>query len=179
MVHSFGCHGISRINCPESAIGGVAGWFRSATQSLDVRAAQYPGCAHTGLRRRQLFQPNQPQNSGRCDAECGGTFTDGHLVAGLPLSLTVDQRANDLHEIVAGDIPMLAGADLLKLYMRVIPGLPMQYEAYCLAFTRCDDLFQSDTKEAFLVLRQTLWIIPEAGEIPLERQQFSFLRVGE
>src|ERR1017187_2318975 len=60
--------------------------------SLDVRAAQYPGCAHTGLRRRQLFQPNQPQNSGRCDAECGGTFTDGHLVAGLPLSLTVDQN---------------------------------------------------------------------------------------
>src|ERR1017187_820840 len=185
MVHSFGCHGISRINCAESTIGGVAGWFRSATQSLDVRAAQYPGCAHTGLRRRQLFQPNQPQNSGRCDAECGGTFTDGHLVAGLPLSLTVDQnrmvvaqradtlrspvlsvcrtalipiqdrgdsrvwfdprqRANDLHEIVAGDIPMLAGADLLKLYLRVIPALPMQYEAYCLAFTRGDDLFQSD-----------------------------------
>src|ERR1035441_9023619 len=55
-------------------------------------AAQYPGCAHTGLRRRQLFQPNQPENSGRCDAECGGTFTDGHLVAGLPLSLTVDRN---------------------------------------------------------------------------------------
>src|ERR1035437_5623517 len=31
MVHSFGCHGISRINCAESTIGGVAGWFRSAT----------------------------------------------------------------------------------------------------------------------------------------------------
>ena len=59
---------------------------------LDVRAAQYPGCTHTGLRRRQLFQPNQPQDSGRCDAECGGTFTDGHLVAGLPLSLTVDRN---------------------------------------------------------------------------------------
>src|SRR5664279_5739119 len=164
--------------------------------SLDVRAAQYPGCAHTGLRRRQLFQPNQPQNSGRGDAECGGTFTDGHLVAGLPLSLTIDrnrmvvaqradtlhspdlsvcrtalipiqnrgdarvwfdprQDANDLHEIIVGDIPMLAGANLLELYLRVIPALPMQYEAYGLAFTRGDDLFQSDTKEAFLVLRQT------------------------
>src|SRR5207237_9228973 len=31
MVHSFGCHGISRINCAESTVGGVAGWFRSAT----------------------------------------------------------------------------------------------------------------------------------------------------
>src|SRR5664279_4424797 len=188
--------------------------------SLHVRFAQNPGRAHTSLRSRQLFQANQPQYSGRCDAECGGTFTDGHLVAGLPLSLTVDrnrmvitqradalrspalsvcrtalipiqdrgdprvwfdprQRANDLQEIIVGDIPMLAGADLLKLYLRVIPALPMQYEAYCLAFTRGDDLFQSDTKEAFLVLRQTLWIIPEAGEIPREGQQFSFLRVGE
>src|SRR5664279_2549073 len=172
--------------------------------SLDVRFAQNPGRAHTSLRRRQLFQPNQPQNSSRCDAECGGTFTDGHLVAGLPLSLTVDQnrmvvaqradtlrspalsvcrtalipiqdrgdprvwfdprqRANDLQEIIAGDIPMLAGADLLKLYLRVIPALPMQYEAYGLAFTRGDDLFQSDTKEAFLVLRQTVRIVPEYG----------------
>src|ERR1035437_8561612 len=127
--------------------------------SLDVRAAQYPGCAHAGLRRRQLFQPNQPQNSGRCDAECGGAFTDGHLAAGLPLSLTVDrnrmvvaqradtlrspdlsvcraalipiqdrgdprvwfdprQHANDLHEIIVGDIPMPATANLLKLYLR-------------------------------------------------------------
>ena len=165
--------------------------------SLDVRFAQNPGRAHTGLRRRQLFQPNQPQNSGRCDAECGGAFTDGHLVAGLPLSLTVDrnrmvvaqradtlrspvlsvcrtalipiqdrgdprvwfdprQHANDLHEIIVGDIPMPTGANLLELYLRVIPALPMQYEAYCLAFTRGDDLFQSDTKEAFLVLWQTV-----------------------
>ena len=69
--------------------------------------------------------------------------------------------------------------NLLKLYLRVIPALPMQYEAYCLAFTRGDDLFQSDTKEAFLVLRQTLWIIPESGEIPREGQQFPFLRVGK
>src|ERR1035437_4164899 len=191
--------------------------FRHA--SLDVRFAQNPGRAYTSLRRRQLFQPNQPQNSGRCDAECGGTFTDGHLVAGLPLSLTVDQnrmvvaqradtlrspalsvcrtalipiqdrgdprvwfdprqRANDLQEIIVGDIPMLAGADLLKLYLRVIPALPMQYEAYCLAFTRGDDLFQSDTKEAFLVLRQTVRIVPKYGEILLatllQRHQLGF-----
>jgi len=29
------------------------------------------------------------------------------------------------------------------------------------------------------VLRQTLWIIPKAGEIPREGQQLPFLRVGE
>jgi hypothetical protein len=48
---------------------------------------------------------------------------------------------------------MPTGANLLKLYLRVIPALPMQDEAYRLAFTRGDDLFESDTKEAFLVLR--------------------------
>ena len=31
MVHSFGCYGISRINCDESTVGGVAECFRSAT----------------------------------------------------------------------------------------------------------------------------------------------------
>src|ERR1019366_5482702 len=77
------------------------------------------------------------------------------------------------------DIPMLAGANLLELYLRVIPALPMQYEAYCLAFRRGDDLFQSDTKEAFLVLRQTVRIVPEYGEIPREGQQLPFLCVGE
>src|SRR5579863_1885237 len=184
---------------------------------FNVRFAQNPGRAHTSLRRRQLFQPNQPQNSGRCDTECGGTFTDGHLVAGLPLSLTVDrnrmvitqradalrspllavcrmalipiqdrgdprvwfdprQCANDFDEIIVGDMPMPTGANLLKLHLRMIPALPMQYEAYRLAFTRGDDFFQSNTEEAFLVLRQTLWIVPEAGEIPREGQQFSFLR---
>src|SRR5664279_2325249 len=188
--------------------------------SLHVRFAQNPGRAHTSLRRRQLFQPNQPQYSGRCDAECGRTFTDGHLVAGLPLALTVDrnamvitqradalrspllsvcrtalipiqdrgdprvwfdprQRANDFHEIIVGDIPMPTSANLLKLYLRMIPALPMQHQAYRLTFTRGDDFFQSDTEEAFLVLRQILWIIPEAGEIPREGQQLSFLRVGE
>jgi len=141
--------------------------------SFDVGAAQYPGCIHTGLRRWQLFQTNQPQNSGWRDTERGGTLTHGHLAAGLPLALTVDrnrmvvaqradtlpspvlsvccpafipiqdrrdslvwfdprQQAHDLHEIIAGDIPMSAGANLLKLYLRVVPALPMQYEAYCL-----------------------------------------------
>jgi hypothetical protein len=74
---------------------------------------------------------------------------------------------------------MPTGANLLEPYLRVVPALPVQYEAYCLAFTRRDDLFQGDTKEAFLVLRQTLWIIPEAGEIPREGQQLPFLCVGE
>jgi hypothetical protein len=89
------------------------------------------------------------------------------------------QDANGLHEIIVGDIPMAAAANLLELYLRVIPALPMQYEAYCLAFTGGYNLFQSDPKEAFLVLRQTVWIIPEAGEIPRERQEFLFLCVGE
>jgi hypothetical protein len=112
------------------------------------------------LRRRQLFQPNQPQDSGRHDAEGCGAFTDGHLVACLSLSLTVDrnrmvvakgadplrspvlsvcraasipiqdrgdprvwfdprQRANDLHEIIVGDIPVLTSANLLELYAYV------------------------------------------------------------
>src|SRR5271169_891644 len=74
---------------------------------------------------------------------------------------------------------MPTGANLLKLYLRVIPALPMQDEAYRLAFTRGDDLFESDTKEAFLVLRQTLRIIPQSGEIPREGQQPPFLCVGE
>src|SRR5260370_40528591 len=164
------------------------------------RFAENPGRAHTSLRRRQLFQPNQPQNSSRCDAECGGAFTDGHLAAGLPLSLTVDrnrmviaqgadtlrspllsvcrtalipiqdrgdprvwfdprQRTNDFHQIIVGDIPMPAGTNLLELYLRVIPALPMQYEAYCLAFTCGDDFFQSNTQEAVLVFRQPLRIV--------------------
>ncbi len=138
--------------------------------SLDVSAAQNPGRTPTCLRRRQLLQPNQPQNTGRRDAEGGGGITDRHLAAGLPLSLTVNrnrvvvaqradalcspsllvcraaliaienlsdpcirfdprQPANDLHQIIAGDIPMPAGANLFKLYLRVIPALPMQYQA--------------------------------------------------
>ena len=150
--------------------------------SLDVSAAQNPGRTPTGLRRRQLLQPNQPQNTGRRDAEGAGGITDRHLAAGLSLSLTVNrnrmvvaqrtdalcspsllvrraaliaienrsdpcirfdprQLANDLHQIIAGDIPMSTGANLFKLYLRVIPALPMQYQAYSLAFTRGDDLF--------------------------------------
>jgi len=89
------------------------------------------------------------------------------------------QHANDLHQVVIGDIPMPTGTNLLELHLRVISTLPMQYEAYRLAFTRGDDLFQSDTKEAFLVLRLTLRIVPEFGEIPREGQQFLFLWVGD
>jgi len=61
---------------------------------------------------------------------------------------------------------MLSSANLLELYLCVIPALPMQYQAYGLTYTRGDDLFQGNTKEAFLVLWQTLWIFPEYGEIP-------------
>jgi hypothetical protein len=65
---------------------------------------------------------------------------------------------------VALELTMPTAANLLELYLRVIPALPMQYEAYRLAFTGGDNLFQSDTKKAFLMLRQTVWIIPEAAE---------------
>jgi hypothetical protein len=80
------------------------------------------------------------------------------------------QTAYDLHQIIAGDIPMPASANLFELYLRVIPALPMQYQAYSLAFTRGDDLFQSDPKEAFLVRRQTMRIVPEFREISCETQ---------
>jgi len=39
------------------------------------------------------------------------------------------QHANDLHQIIVGDIPMPTGANLRELYLRVIPALPMQYQA--------------------------------------------------
>ena len=45
------------------------------------------------------------------------------------------QHANNLHEIVVSDIPMPATANLRELYLRVIPALPMQHEAYGLVFT--------------------------------------------
>ena len=58
---------------------------------------------------------------------------------------------------------MPAAANFRELHLRVIPTLPMHYQPYGLAFTRGDDLFQSDTKEAFLMLRQTTGIVPELG----------------
>jgi hypothetical protein len=51
------------------------------------------------------------------------------------------QHANDLHQIIVGDVPMPAGANPLELYLRVVPALPMQDETYRLAFTRGDDVF--------------------------------------
>jgi hypothetical protein len=181
---------------------------------------QNPWCVHARLRRLQLFQPNQPQDSGRRDAENDGGFTDRHLAARLAFSLTVDrnrvvaaqradmlrrpdlsmccaaliliqdcrdprvwfdsrQPANDLHNILVGKIPMVATANLLELNLGVISALPMQHEAYSFAIRRSNDLFQRDTKEPFLVLRQTLRIIPEFGEIPCKGQQLPFLRVAE
>ena len=58
--------------------------------SLDVYFAQDPGCARTCLRCRQLFQPNQSEDSGWRDPESGGNLTYGHFAAGLPFSVTVD-----------------------------------------------------------------------------------------
>jgi len=78
------------------------------------------------------------------------------------------QRANNFHEVIVGDIAMPTSANLLKLYLRMIPALPMQHQTYRITFTRGDDFLQSDAEEAFLVLRQTLWIIPKAGEIARE-----------
>jgi len=44
------------------------------------------------MRRRQLFQPNQPQDRGLCDPENLTGFTDEHFAASLPFSLTVDRN---------------------------------------------------------------------------------------
>ena len=85
--------------------------------SFNVRFAQNPGRAHTSLRRRQLFQPNQPQNSSRRDVECGGAFTDGHLAAGLPLSLTVDRN----RMVIAQGADMLRSPLLSVCRMALIP----------------------------------------------------------
>ena len=63
------------------------------------------------------------------------------------------QRANDLHQIIVGKIPMVATANLLELNLGVISALPMQHEAYGFAIRRSNDLFQRDTKEPFLVFR--------------------------
>ena len=89
------------------------------------------------------------------------------------------QHANEFHQVIVGDIPMPAAANLLELHPRVIPALPMQDEAYRLAFTRGDDLFQSDAQEALLVFRQTLRIVPKCWEISRERQQLPLLCVGQ
>src|SRR5208283_2939717 len=60
--------------------------------SLNVCSAHDPRCARTGLRRRQLFQPNQPQDRGLCDPENLTGFADEHFAASLPFSLTVDRN---------------------------------------------------------------------------------------
>src|ERR1700724_1754309 len=92
MVHSFG--GVWNFKVQLRRL--LRWWGRWTAPfghaSLDVSAAQNPGCAPTGLRRRQLLQPNQPQNTGRRDAEGGGGITDRHLAAGLSLSLKVNRN---------------------------------------------------------------------------------------
>jgi hypothetical protein len=113
----YGCHGISRTNCAEWTAGGVAERFRSAHASLDVGAAQYPGCTHTGRRRGQLFQPNQPQNSGRRDAKGGGSFTDRHLASIPALPLTVDRN----RMVVAQRADTLRGPTLPVCRSALIP----------------------------------------------------------
>jgi hypothetical protein len=78
------------------------------------------------------------------------------------------QQANDLHQIIVGHIPGSASANLAKLQLGMISALPMQNQPYGLAFRCSDDLFQSDAKKAFLVLRRTLWSVPQPGKIPRE-----------
>src|ERR1035437_8962242 len=89
------------------------------------------------------------------------------------------QNSNDLHQIIVGDKPMPASANLLEVDLRMIPTLPMQHEAYCLPFTGGDDLFQSDTEQALFVFRQALRIIPESGQIARHGQQIRVLCPGE
>ena len=203
-------YGISRVNCAESTVGGVAGWFRSATHRSTSALRRIQGAPTQACVAGNCFSRINRKTVVGVTPRTDGGFTDGHLAAGLPFSLTVDrnrmvvaqradtlrrpglsvcraaliaiqdrrdpcirfdprQPANDLHQIIVGDIPMPAGANLLELYLRVIPALPMQYQAYGLAFTRGDDLFQSDTKEAFLVLRQTMWIVPKLSGDPVRK----------
>jgi hypothetical protein len=50
------------------------------------------------------------------------------------------QFANDLHEILVGDIPMFTTANLLELHLSVIASLPMQHEPYGFTFACGDDL---------------------------------------
>ena len=85
--------------------------------SLDVWPAQNPRRAHTGLRRRQQFHSNQPQNSRRRDAEDGGSLADGDFAAGLPLSLTVDRN----RMVVPQRADMLRSPDLSVCRAALIP----------------------------------------------------------
>src|ERR1700736_4801539 len=85
-------YGISRFNCADSSVGGVGGWRRSATHCSTSAPRRIQGAAPPPLRRRQLLHPNQPQNTGRRDAEGRSGITDRHLAAGLPLSLTVNRN---------------------------------------------------------------------------------------
>ncbi len=74
---------------------------------------------------------------------------------------------------------MLSSTVLGKLQLRVISAFPVQYEAYHLAVTSRNDLFQGDAKQTFLVLRRTARIIPESGDVPREIQQFPLLDVSD
>ena len=119
MGHSFGCHDISRISCAESTIGGVAGCLRSATHRSTSARCRIQSVPTQACYRRQLFQANQPQDSGRRGAENdSGLFTDGHFAPVLTFALAADrnrmvaaQRANtvrrpDLSMCCAALIPI-------------------------------------------------------------------------
>jgi hypothetical protein len=80
------------------------------------------------------------------------------------------QRANDLHQILICYIAMLAGTNLLELYLSMIPSLPMQHEPYGFAFGRGDDFLQSDAKKSLLILRRATWITPKPGEVTRKLQ---------
>ena len=59
--------------------------------SLDVGPVQNPRSVRTGLRCRQLFQPDEPQDGGWRDVKGGGSLHDRHLGAVLSLSLAIDR----------------------------------------------------------------------------------------
>ena len=72
-------------------VGSLVGSVRPRI-SRRPRAAVVQGAPTQACVAGNCFNRDHPQDSDRRDAEDCGAFTDGHLVAGLSLSLTVDRN---------------------------------------------------------------------------------------
>jgi hypothetical protein len=70
------------------------------------------------------------------------------------------QLANHPYNIAAGRVAMLPAVDFGKLHLGMIPALPVQRKPYRLSLAGGRDLFQRDTKQALLVFRRTVRIVP-------------------
>ena len=74
---------------------------------------------------------------------------------------------------------MASGAILFELQLGMVTSLPMQHQADRVALRRDDDLLEGNPEEPFLVLRQTLRVIPEPGHVPRQLQQLLLGRLFE